>query len=67
MLFWNERDLAEKLTQFTDYYNRRRFNSSLNGCTPAVLTVPEKNEVIDIRNYRWQSHCGCLCQTPIAA
>ena len=41
MLFWNERDLENKLTQFADYYNRHRAHSSLNGCTPAALTAPE--------------------------
>lgn len=63
-LFWNERDLEYKLADFADYYNRYRVHSSLHGSTP---TVTDAGMTIHIRNYRWQSHCRGLYQTPIAA
>lgn len=67
MLFWNERDLEHKLADFADYYTRYRAHSSLDGLTPAALTASSKNDVIDIRNYRWRSHCRGLYETPMAA
>ncbi len=66
-LFWNERDLEHKLIEFADYYNRHRVHSSLRGCTPAVASSMDAGNTIDISNYRWQSHCRGLYQTPMAA
>lgn len=67
MLFWNERDLQNKLADFADYYNQHRAHSSLNGCTPAGTPRTRASRTIDISNYRWQSHCRELYQTPMAA
>jgi transposase InsO family protein len=66
-LFWNERDLQHKLADFADYYNRHRVHSSLDGSIPAIRAGMENSNLIDIRDYRWQSHCRGLFQTPMAA
>ena len=66
-LFWNERNLEHKLAEFADYYHQHRAHSSLEVCTPAVRAGMEKSKLIDIRDYRWQSHCRGLYQTPVAA
>jgi putative transposase len=66
-LFWNDRDLEHKLTEFADYYNQHRVHSSLDGCTPAVRAGMEKSNLIDISVYRWRSHCRGLYQAPMAA
>ena len=66
-LFWNEHDLQHKLADFADYYNRHRVHSSLDGSTPAIRAGMDNSNLIDIRDYRWQSHCRGLFQTPMAA
>ena len=66
-LFWNARDLERKLTEFKEYYNRYRSHDSLGGVTPAMRAEFVENKAIDLRNYRWRSHCRGLYQTPMAA
>lgn len=67
MLFWNERDLKCRLTEFMDYYNCYRAHRALDGSTPPVSAAAEDHKTIHINNYRWQSHCRGLYQTPMSA
>jgi putative transposase len=63
-LFWTAADLEKKLRAFQDYFNRQRVHSGLEGKLPdpeAALTP------LRLDSYRWQQHCRCLYQTPIAA
>ncbi len=66
-LFWNSLDLERKLSSFREYYNASRVHSSLGGKTPAEVSDHCQRQRADIRNYRWQSHCGGLNTLPVAA
>jgi len=68
-LFWNERDLLNKLNHFKHYYNETRGHGSLNGGTPQQEANPNTTvqNVASLDGYRWQKHCRGLFQTPIAA
>jgi putative transposase len=63
-LFWTTVDLENKLLEFRDYFNRHRTHHSLEGKTPDGR---EPRPVLNLKSYRWQSHCRGLFQTPIAA
>jgi hypothetical protein len=67
VLFWNGRDLEQKLAEFQVYYNAARSHASLDGRTP--LTVVGENAVThaDLNDVRWVSHCRHLVQLPVAA
>ena len=65
-LFWNRRDLQQKLDAFKDYYNSCRVHAGINGKTPAEMNGESKFGDLDIHNYGWRSHCSGLFQTPIA-
>ncbi len=68
-LFFNKRDLQNKLNRFQEYYNENRVHSSLNRKTPkemAAIPCGDKN-IVSIDNYQWKSHCGGLYKLPIAA
>jgi hypothetical protein len=67
MLFWNERDLNQKLTQFNKFYNSERAHSSLNRTKPDVKNNKLSNNVISIQNYHWKKHAGNLFQLPAAS
>ena len=69
MLFFNERDLQNKLDQFQAYYNNVRAHSSLNRKTPAAMAFGEEpdEEVVSIDRYRWEKHCNGLYELPVAA
>jgi putative transposase len=64
LLFWTATDLALKLCAFKTYYNQHRTHAALNGTTPIETT---ESKGLDLRSYRWQTHCRGLHQTPIAA
>jgi hypothetical protein len=64
LLFWTAIDLEMKLVAFQDYYNAHRTHSALKGRTP--IEGPESKR-LDLKCYRWQTHCRGLYQTPIAA
>jgi transposase InsO family protein len=64
LLFWTAIDLKMKLAAFQDYYNGHRTHSALKGQTP--IEAPESKRV-DLKCYRWRTHCRGLYQTPIAA
>ncbi|MFC1492287.1 integrase core domain-containing protein [Nitrospinota bacterium] len=66
-LFWNGRDLEEKLGAFQDYYNAHRVHQALNLITPEEAAGKDPPAQADLRNYAWMSHCRDLFQTPIAA
>lgn len=66
-LFWNARDLEGKLNAFKSYYNEYRAHSGVDSVTPVVRGGCEPGKAIQLDDYRWQSHCRGLYQTPIAA
>ncbi len=66
-LFWNSLDLERKLGSFRDYCNESRVHSSLSGQTPAEVSENRGRQRANILEYRWRSHCGGLCQLPVAA
>jgi hypothetical protein len=66
-LFWNERDLERKLTDFKDYYNRYRSHDSLDGVTPLIRGELVERKTINLSHYCWRSHCRGLYQMLTAA
>ncbi|MFP6868391.1 MAG: integrase core domain-containing protein, partial [Nitrospinota bacterium] len=66
-LFWNERDLEEKLGEFQDYYNAHRVHQALNLKTPNEVAGKGPPTLAELSNSTWLSHCRGLFQTPIAA
>ena len=66
-LFWSECDLQRKLDKFQHYFNEYRSHMGLEGGIPNQISENKSPNVIDINNYRWQSHCRGLFQLPIAA
>jgi phage shock protein A len=66
-LFWNERDLKQKLDQFKDYYNAERAHSALNRKTPEIKNTEHDGNVISFSKFRWKSNAQKLFQWPIAA
>ena len=69
LLFFNSRDLQNKLEHFQTYYNDGRAHSSLGIKTPTAMAYdeePDKN-VISIDHYRWEKRCNGLYQLPVAA
>jgi putative transposase len=68
-LFWNERDLLNKLNEFKKYYNQTRGHWSLNSSTPAQKANFNNTtqNIANLENYRWKKHCRGLFQTPMAA
>ena len=69
LLFFNGRDLQNKLDQFQTYYNDIRTHSSLELKTPTAMAFGEASDknVISIDHYRWKKHCNGLYQLPVAA
>ena len=69
LLFFNERDLQEKLNHFQDNYNERRVHSSLGYKTPKEKAAESitNRAVVSLENYRWESYCKGLNQLPVAA
>jgi transposase InsO family protein len=65
--FWSSLDLARKLDDFKDYYNNHRTHAALSGQSPTKFGRPAKQSCADINDYRWQTHCRGLFQTPIPA
>jgi transposase InsO family protein len=69
LLFFNGRDLRNKLDQFQIYYNDVRAHSSLDMKTPAATAFGEDPgaKVASIDHYRWKKHCNGLYELPVAA
>jgi putative transposase len=69
ILFFNAKDLQNKLDQFQNYYNETRAHSSIEMKTPNQMAneVKVSDKVISIDNYRWKSHCRGLYKLPVAA
>ena len=67
VLFWNGRDLEQKLAEFQVYYNAARSHASLDGRTPLTFTDNRQIAPADPSRIRWVSHCRGLVQFPIAA
>ncbi|MGI9285214.1 MAG: integrase core domain-containing protein [Pseudomonadales bacterium] len=65
--FWNDYDLARKLAPYKEYYNLHRTHSSLKEQTPMEFGNKTQDNIIDLKNYRWQRQCRGLFQLPIAA
>jgi putative transposase len=66
IMFWTCSDLENKLLDFQNYYNNHRTHSSLEGRPPNQDSSGPQS-FADLHSYRWQSHCGGIYQTPIAA
>ena len=60
---WSKRDLERKLSDFAEYYNRRRAHRTLDGQTP--ISSPKPCAPLD--SIQWQDHCRGLYQLPAAA
>jgi transposase InsO family protein len=67
VLFWNATDLERKLTDYQHYYNEHRVHTSLQGVTPTIKAHKASTTIVNLDNYRWQSHCRGLFQLPVAA
>jgi putative transposase len=66
VLFWTTVDLERKLNDFKGYYNHHRTHAGLAGRLPEPL-VDGSTSPMRFGSYTWQSHCGGLYQTVIAA
>ena len=66
-LFWNDRDLEEKLEEFQDYYNAHRVHQALDLKTPEEAAGKSPPIRADLRNFTWRSHCRGLFHIPMAA
>ena len=68
-VFFNERDLQNKLGKFQAYYNDVRAHSSLDMKTPKAMAfgVEPDEKVVSIDRYRWKKHCNGLYELPLAA
>jgi transposase InsO family protein len=66
-LFWNERDLKQKLDQFKDYYNTERVHSALNRKISEIKNTEHDKNIISFAKFRWKSYAQKLFQLPIAA
>ena len=69
LLFFNSRDLQNKLDEFQTYYNGVRAHSSLDMRTPTEMAfgVEPDEKVVSIDRYRWKKHCNGLYELPVAA
>jgi putative transposase len=69
LLFFNDRDLQNKLDQFQAYYNDIRAHSSLDMKTPTAMAFGEEptEKVVSIDHRRWKQHCNGLYKLPMAA
>ena len=67
MLFWDEHNLEQQLADFKTHDNAYRVHSSVGGTTPAARAGERESQVLNLGDCRWQSHCGGLYQTPMAA
>ena len=69
LLFFNSRDLQNKLEQFQTYYNDVRAHSSLDMKTPAAMAFGEEpdEKVVSIDRYSWKKHSNGLYELPVAA
>ena len=63
-LFWTATDLENKLQNYQSYYNEHRAHTGRDGTTPVEIG---DDNVVDLKSYRWQSHCRGLFQLPVAA
>ena len=66
-LFWTASDLQSKLENFQLYFNEHRTHMGIDGDTPNQVSENKKPNVIDIKSFRWKTHCRGLFVLPIAA
>jgi len=66
VLFWNERDLQNKLIHFQNYYNNQRCHWGIDGKTPLKQAGHQPSN-INILNYQWKKHCLNFYELPTAA
>lgn len=67
VFFWNSLDLERKLKQFQRYYNYARSHMAHNGETPYQNAHISKQQILNLKKYKWQYHCNGLFQLPVAA
>ena len=56
VLFWNARDLEQKLADFQAYYNAARSHASLEGHTPLTFAGGHTIARAELNSVRWVSH-----------
>lgn len=66
VLFWNASDLARKLEEFQNYYNKHRVRASLDGHTPEQMNGDRLINCASLDAYAWTPHCHGLFQMPVA-
>ena len=69
ILFFNSRDLQNKLNNYKIYYNETRGHSSLDRKAPLKVSTNKivYDALVPLNNYHWKSHCNGLYKLPIAA
>jgi hypothetical protein len=67
MLFFNDRDLQNKIDQFQACYNDVRAHSSLNMKIPTAFGEEPAEMIVSIDQCRWEEHCNELYTLPAAA
>ena len=65
--FWSARDLERKLISFQEYYNKDRVHRGLDGAPPKEQGEMTDRKIARLDDYRWEKHCRCLYQLPVAA
>jgi putative transposase len=66
-LFWNVRDLAQKLDEFRQYYNAHRVHTALDGITPSECSGEATIHRVALNSFHWNSHCRGLYHLAVAA
>lgn len=67
LLFWNSRDLQNKLDSFQAYYNKHRTHLGINGELPSGKASGVKPPTVSITEFSWNSHCNGHFKMPKAA
>ena len=66
-LFFTSVDLQSKLESFQHYFNEYRTHMGLSGAIPNDVAENRTSKAINIRDFRWKSHCRGLFKLPAAA
>ena len=66
IIFWNQRDLEEKLEEFRDYYNAHRVRQPLNLKTPEENAGKGPPTHAELSNFEWRSQFNGLIHSSMA-
>jgi transposase InsO family protein len=67
ILFWNEADLARKLSSYRQYFNEARVHQGISGKTPGLKYKGIASQRATPVDLVWQKFCGGLFNVPMAA